>query len=111
MKALAQLDREDVKALRTLVHVFEDVIATQPHMHEPHSFTMRTAELLNAAGKAGLDRDTFHSSCKRLEGFGLATEVPRNNSDMAPGDYCFRPTRRGITLSALLSEEGAATER
>ena len=48
----------------------------------------------------------FQSVCDRLRGFGLAAEVLRNVSRMAPADYCYRPTRRGLKLLKLLGAFG-----
>ena len=74
-------------------------------MNDPNPFTEKAQELLKAAGEAGFHRDDFYAYCRRLEGFGLAMEVPRNTSRMAPGDYCFRPTRKGLELLRLLADE------
>ena len=70
----------------------------------------RTDQLVKKVDESKIHRDDFYSYCKRLEGFGLAIEVPRNPSRMAPGDYCFRPTRRGLKLLSLLDEYGNAQQ-
>jgi len=103
IRAIAQLGEKDIKALKLLEAVFLDVIKVYPNMHDPNPFTERAAELLKAARQDGFHPDDFYSYCRRLEGFGLAMEVPRNPSRMAPGDYCFRPTRPGLNLLSLLA--------
>lgn len=105
IKAIAQLSEKDMECLRLLNSVFEGVVKTYPNMHDPNPFTEKAQELLKVAGQAGFHRDDFYAHCRRLEGFGLAMEVPRNTSRMAPGDYCFRPTRSGVRLMELLADE------
>ena len=105
IKAIAQLGEKDMECLRLLNSTFADVVKTYPNMHDPNPFTEKAQELLKVAGQAGFHRDDFYAYCRRLEGFGLAIEVPRNTSRMAPGDYCFRPTRSGVRLIELLADE------
>jgi hypothetical protein len=107
IKAISQLGEKDIESLRLLHSVFADVVKVYPNMHDPNPFTERAQELLKAVGEAGFHRDDFYAHCRRLEGFGLAMEVPRNTSRMAPGDYCFRPTRTGMKLVGLLGDEKA----
>ena len=105
IKAIAQLGEKDIEALRLLHTVFADVVTVYPNMHDPNPFTEKAQELLKIVAEAGFHRDDFYAHCRRLEGFGLAMEVPRNTSRMAPGDYCFRPTRSGLKLLTLLGNE------
>lgn len=105
IKAIAQLGEKDIESLRLIHTVFVDVVRVYPNMNDPNPFTEKAQELLKAAGEAGFHRDDFYAYCRRLEGFGLAMEVPRNTSRMAPGDYCFRPTRKGLELLRLLADE------
>lgn len=105
VKTIAQLSEKDIDSLRLLDAVFAEVVKVYPNMHDPNPFTEKAQELLKAAGEAGFHRDDFYAHCRRLEGFGLAMEVPRNTSRIAPGDYCFRPTRSGIKLVRLLAVE------
>jgi|ERR1700741_2136806 len=46
-------------------------------MRDPNPFTEKVQELLKAAVEAGFHRDDFYAHCRRLEGFGLAIEVPK----------------------------------
>jgi len=105
IRAVAQLQGGDVQALELLNLVFADVIKVYPNMHDPNVFTEREQELLQAIDGAGIDREDFYSSCRRLEGFGLAMEVPRNPTRMSPGEYCFRASRRGLRLLRLLEND------
>jgi hypothetical protein len=105
VKTIAQLSEKDIDSLRLLGAVFAEVVKVYPNMHDPNPFTEKALELLKVAGEAGFHRDDFYAHCRRLEGFGLAMEVPRNTSRMAPGDYCFRPTRTGMKLLRLLVEK------
>jgi hypothetical protein len=102
IKEIARLDPKDIRILQLLRTVFADVIKTYPNMHDPNPFTERQQDLLKAARDAGFEPDDLYSHCKRLEGFGLAIEVLRNPGRMNLGDYCFRPTRRGLKLLSLL---------
>jgi hypothetical protein len=108
IQAIAQLGESDVRTLGILQSVFADVVKVYPNMHDPNPFTERQQELLKASRDHGFHKDDFYAHCRRLEGFGLAMEVLRNPSRMALGDYCFRPTRRGLRLFSLL--EGNATK-
>lgn len=105
IQALAQLSERDICALRILHSVFADVVKAYPNMQDPNPFTERQQELLSAARGHGFHQDDFYAHCRRLEGFGLAMEVLRNISRMALGDYCFRPTRRGLRLLSLLGSK------
>ena len=46
-----------------------------------------------------------YSVCARLQGFGLAHEVHVNDRQVPIGDYCFRPSKRGLMLLRLIGEE------
>lgn len=110
IQAIAQLSESDIRTLGILHSVFADVVKVYPNMHDPNPFTERQQELLRAAREHGFQLDDFYAHCRRLEGFGLAMEVLRNPSRMALGDYCFRPTRRGLRLLSLL-ESKASSEK
>lgn len=105
IKAIAQLSEKDIQALGLLHTVFADVVTVYPNMDDPNPFTEKVQELLKVATEPNFHRDDFYAHCRRLEGFGLAMEVPRNPSRMAPGDYCFRPTRPGLRLLEFLDNE------
>jgi hypothetical protein len=69
---------------------------------DPNPYTERLVRVLEAVDAAGIPRDEFYARCSRLNGFGLAIEVPRNNAREAPGDHCFRLTGRAARLMRLL---------
>jgi hypothetical protein len=108
IRDIAQLGDRDTKVLSMLEAVHASAISTTPNLHEPDSFSRETPTLNRAISEAGFHRDDFLSICERLRGFGLAAEVLRNTSHMAPHDYCYRPTRRGL---AVLSYLGDAADR
>jgi hypothetical protein len=45
-----------------------------------------------------------YSVCARLQGFGLAHEIELSAREVPIGDYCFRPSKRGLMLLRLLGE-------
>ncbi len=110
IRAVAQLGERDIHALQIVHSVFADTVKVYPNFHDPDVFTERADQLLKKVDESKIQRDDFYSYCKRLEAFGLAIEVPRNPARMAPGDYCFRPTRRGLKLLSLLEEYGGVPQ-
>jgi hypothetical protein len=74
------------------------------NLHDPKSFRERRLSMIQRANDAKLEHDDFYSSCARLEGLGLAIELPRIPSRMSPGEYCFEPTRRGEAIFFLLED-------
>ena len=110
VRDIGQLSERDIRVLEVLHSVFADTMKMYSNLHNQDVFTKQAAQLLNKAEESKIPRDDFYSYCKRLEGFGLAIEVPRNPNWMAPGDYCFRPTRRGLKLLSLLGEDGGVRQ-
>lgn len=110
VRDIGQLSESDIRILQILHSTFADVLKTYRNLNDPNPFTERAGELLKKVDESKIHRDDFYSSCKRLEGFGLAIEVLRNISRMAPGDHCFRPTRRGLKLLSLLDEYGSVPQ-
>ena len=104
IRDIAQLGDKDLKVLSILRHVHSSAIETAPNLYEPDPFSRETVTLNTAVGVNGFHRDDFLSVCERLRGFGLAAEVLRNTSHMAPHDYCYRPTRRGLAVLDYLSK-------
>jgi len=111
IKTIAQLDENDIRALQVLYLVFEDVVKAYPNMQDPNPFTERQQDLIRAMNENKFHPDDFYSHCRRLEGFGLAAEVLRNSGRMSLGDYCFRPTRKGLRLISLLRDSGPTQSR
>jgi hypothetical protein len=105
IRAVAQLDDRDIKALRALYPPSAYLMSTSrnySNLDDSNPLAQFGADAARMADEAKLARDDFYSSCKRLEGFGLAIELPRNPSRTAPSDYSFRTTRRGERLVKLL---------
>jgi hypothetical protein len=102
IRDIAQLGEKDIKVLNILSSVHASVIATSPNFNEPDAFSRETATLMREVRSSGVHPDDFLSTCERLRGFGLAAEVLRNTSHMAPHDYCYRPTRRGLAVLSYL---------
>ena len=98
IRDLAQLGTEDIRALDVLRTAFRDVIAHLPNLNDPNKFTEHIQDYTSAIGVNHFDPEDFYAACARLNGFGLAIEVLRNSSRMQIHEYCFRPTRRGLTL-------------
>lgn len=114
IRDIAQLGEKDLTVLRILASVHASAIASAPNLYEPDAFSRETPTLNRKINESGIHHDDFLSTCERLRGFGLAAEVLRNTSHMAPHDYCYRPTRRGLAvldyLSAPSKHGGATTE-
>jgi hypothetical protein len=110
IRDIAQLGEKDTKVLSILRTVHGSAISTAPNLYEPDAFSRETPRLSQAIGVSGLHHDDFLSTCERLRGFGLAAEVPRNTSQMAPHDFCYRPTRRGLAVLDYLSAVSGSDE-
>ena len=50
-------------------------------------------------------REEAFSVCARLQGFGLAHEIDAGAREVPHGNFCFRPSKRGLMLLKLLGEE------
>jgi hypothetical protein len=49
-------------------------------------------------------REEGYEACARLQGFGLAHEIEIGPREVPIGDYCFRPSKRGLLLLKLAGE-------
>jgi hypothetical protein len=102
VRTVAQLTDSDIQALESLCiiqnHMFGSLSGGDDPSTDPS--TTMFADIVRADGEKKLADDDFYSSCKRIEGFGLAIELPR--SHLKPANYVFRPTRRGDKLFRLL---------
>jgi hypothetical protein len=103
IRTVAQLDGRDIRSLHLLYSSSALLMAQYTNFHDPNPFIDVWTDVIARTQEANLAADDFYSSCKRLEGFGLAIELPRNPSRIAPGQYSFRPTRRGEKLVKLLA--------
>jgi hypothetical protein len=103
IRDLAQLGDADVEALKILYVNQSPLFQRGTVPTDPNPYTEIIGEVHNAVDRAGISREEFYSRCSRLNGFGLAIEVMRNNGRMAPGDHCFRVTKRGAQLIEMLT--------
>jgi hypothetical protein len=110
IRMIVQLNDRDIQALSLLYSSNANLMAAYTNLHDPNPFTEAWPEVIRLADEAKLLRDDFYSSCKRLEGFGLVIELPRNPGRIAPGDYSFRPTRRGERLVRLLGDSARRSD-
>ncbi len=104
IRDVAQLDITDLRVLGILKSVYGHLLPPTPTYRDPNAFTEQFQDFKDAVTGSGIFAEEFQSVCERLRGFGLAAEVLRNPSRMAPSDYCYRPTRRGLKLVTLLGE-------
>ncbi len=109
IRDVINLSHKDMQVLRLLADIYSDVIRVTPNLNSPNVFTEKM-DILRAAVDRSMHRDDFYAHCVRLGGFGLVIEVVRNTSRMAPEDYCFRPTRRGLRFLQLLGEQNSGTD-
>ncbi len=110
IRDIAQLGDRDLRVLGILAAVHASAIATAPNLYEPDAFSRETAALMRDIRSSGIHSDDFLSTCERLRGFGLAAEVLRNIAHMAPHDYCYRPTRRGLAVLDYLKVATSAKQ-
>jgi hypothetical protein len=103
IRDVGQLGERDLNVLSILRSVHSSAIATAPNLNTPDAFSRETPALNGAIDVSRIHRDDFLSICERLRGFGFAAEVLRNISQMAPHDFCYRPTRRGLAVLDYLS--------
>jgi hypothetical protein len=83
----------------------------------PQTFIQRRQEMAGAiaealgvgtnvdATKSRFNPEVGYSVCTRLQGFGLAHEIQLSPREVPIGDYCFRPSQRGLMLLKLLGED------
>jgi hypothetical protein len=105
IRTVSQLSDRDIQVLDFLCSNSVHLLDSYANLDDPNPFIDVWSEAVRMADEAKLARDDFYSSCKRLEGFGLAIELVRNPSRIKLGEYSFRPTRRGEKLYFLLRDE------
>ncbi len=109
-----QLGERDFLALRVLNKVMNKSgdWATNTKLH-PNTFIQRRRELAEEIARAfGMKTDLGmefsheegYEACTRLQGFGLAHEIELSAREVPVGDYCFRPSKRGLMLLKLTGE-------
>jgi predicted ArsR family transcriptional regulator len=107
------LGEEDIKVLKVL-----NSFMNQPgdtHHQLTFILSQRRRDLaIRIAGALGIPSDepfnheVGYSICMRLRGFGLAQQVPFAGTEEIPiGEYCFRPSTRGLMLLKLMGENVA----
>ena len=64
-------------------------------------FTENFANFKAHLSEMKIHPDDAISTCMRLAGFGLSSEVARNPSSQSPGEHCFRPGQRQGPASQL----------
>src|SRR5262249_18385711 len=103
IRDLSQLTEADLKILRILYDSQNQLFQVSNFSINPNDFTQKMPEVLEAVDKAKLSKDDFYARCSRLNGFGLALEVQRNDGRFAPWEHCFRMTGRGYELVKMLA--------
>jgi hypothetical protein len=85
----------------------------------PNEFIQRRKELAMEMAKAlggafegpSFSREEGYDACNRLQGFGLAHEIEVSPRQVPVGEYCFRPSIRGLMLLKLVGEEVANADK
>jgi hypothetical protein len=117
VQTIEQLGELDIKVLQVLNLVmnkpsdWSDQFGNPATKLHPNTFIQRRQELavqiaqalgqktnLASQVKAGqtYSHEEGYEICARLQGFGLAHEVPLSVREVPIGDYCFRPSKRGL---------------
>jgi len=113
-----RLSERDVVALKVLNKVMNPDRGGNTKDIHPNEFIHKrqelAAELAKALGGAfegpSFSREEGYDACNRLQGFGLAHEIEISPRQVPVGEYCFRPSRRGLMLLKLVGEKVANGE-
>jgi hypothetical protein len=129
IRDIEQMGERDFTALKVLNKVMNaaGVWATHPSADpvrplHPNTFIQQRQTLaLQMAQAFGIDtekpsgrmfgptsafsREEGYEACARLLGFGLAHEIDIGHREVPIGDYCFRPSKRGLLLLKLAGED------
>jgi hypothetical protein len=108
-----RLGERDFVALKILNRVMNPSRGDSTKDIHPNEFIHRRQELAVEMAKAlggafegpSFSREEGYDACNRLQGFGLAHEIEVSPRQVPVGDYCFRPSRRGLMLLRLVGEE------
>jgi hypothetical protein len=130
VQTVEQLGERDITVLKVLNLVMNKPKDWQdqsgnatPRLH-PNTFTQRAQELdfeiaqvlkdhppsQNPPGQ-WFSHEEGYAVCARLQGFGLAHELQLSPRQVPIGDYCFRPSTRGLRLLKLLGEKVVNLEK
>lgn len=117
VEVLGELDVTVLKILNTVMNKPGDWNQyPRPHktLH-PNTFIHRRQEMavqiaealgqktdLQSNNALPFSREEGYSVCARLQGFGLAHEIELSAREVPIGDYCFRPSKRGLILLKLI---------
>jgi hypothetical protein len=107
-----RLGERDLEALKVLNRVMNPVRVDNRKDIHPNEFIHRRQELSVEMSKAvggafegpSISREEGYDACNRLQGFGLAHEIELSPRQVPVGEYCFRPSRRGLMLLKFLGE-------
>lgn len=115
---IERLGERDFVVLRVLNTVMNKPADPARDIH-PNAFIQARQELAVQVAKAlggefegpSFSREEGYDACNRLAGFGLAHEIEGSARQVPVGDYCFRPSRRGLLLLKLLGEQVANADK
>lgn len=107
-----RLGERDFVTLKVLNAVMNKPANPTRDIHPTH-FIERRQELAVQLARAlggefegpSFSREEGYDACNRLQGFGLAHEIELSPRQVPVGEYCFRPSRRGLMLLKLIGEE------
>jgi len=120
IRDVEMLGEEDFVVLKVLNRVMNKPEGWGPPGQQklhPNNFIQRREDLVVQVAQAlGIKTDmgstgqTFsreegYSICARLQGFGVAHEIDLSPREVPTGDYCFRPSKRGLMLLKLIGED------
>jgi hypothetical protein len=108
-----RLGERDIAALKVLNRVMNPARTDSTKDIHPNEFIHRRQELSVEMSKAvggafegpSISREEGYDACNRLQGFGLAHELELSARQVPIGEYCFRPSIRGLMLLKLLGEK------
>jgi hypothetical protein len=115
-----QLGERDFTALKVLNRVMnkpndwgsypKGVLHPNTFIHRRQELAVQMAEAFGIKTTLGPTAQTFsheegYEACTRLHGFGLAHEIELSARQIPVGEYCFRPSKRGLTLLKLVGEQ------
>jgi hypothetical protein len=119
IRDVEMLGQRDIAVLRVLNRVMnkdgdwgKEILKGRLH---PNTFIQRRRELVLEIAKVfGMDAEKLpsvysheegYSICARLQGFGLAHEIELSAREVPIGEYCFRPSKRGLLLLKLIGDQ------
>jgi hypothetical protein len=79
-------------------------------IHRRQELAVQLAQAFGVKTDLGYTGQTFsheegYEACTRLQGFGLAHDIDVGAREVPGGDYCFRPSKRGLLLLKLTGEQ------